>query len=260
LLGERRARTGPTESAPFGRGRERYFWAFVVGLVLFGLGGVVSIIEGARRLTAASHSVDHPRVAVALIMVGVVFESWSLRVGIQTARNTLPPGKSLWGRLRESRNPDVTVVVFEDATALVGLALALIGVTASAATGDGSYDAAATIAIGALLCCVAAQLSIQMHALLVGRPAGTADLDALDAAISGAQGVNRILNLRTEHIGPDDLLVCVKIELKPPVDFDAAVDTINEIERRVHQAVPATLTCYIEPDRFDPARASVAWT
>lgn len=258
LLGARRASVSPSDDHPFGRGREHYFWAFIVGLVLFGVGGVTAIIEGVRKVGDAAHGVDHPRTALVLVGVSFVFEASSFVVGARTARRRLAPGIGLWSGLRASRDADLTIVVFEDTGALVGLFLAAVGIACSAATGSGLYDAGATIGIGILLCVIAAVLAANMHGLLIGQPASEQDLAALRTAISAAPGVAMILNLRTEHIGPEDLLVCVKVEFVEPLDD--VIERIDEVEQRVHDAIPATLTCYVEPDRFDSGRSTSGWT
>lgn len=260
LLGAHRARRGSSPRHPFGRGREQYFWAFVVGLVLFGMGGVVSITEGVRKLSAGDHGVDRPGVALVLIGFGALLEGWSLRVGYRAARATLPTDVGLWRGLRRSRNPEVTIVVFEDTGALLGLALAAAGIVATMVTGNAVFDAAATVAIGLLLCGIASVLAVEMHALLIGEPASRPDHDRIERAIAETAGVGQILNLRTEHIGPDDLLVCMKLELDETLDLDGAIDTIDRVEAAVHAAVPATLVCYVEPDRYDAARQEVPWT
>lgn len=260
LLGARRASQGASEDHPFGRGREHYFWAFVVGLVLFGMGGVVSIIEGVRKLLGGNHGVNRPWIALALIGVGFLLESWSLRTGYKVARSHVRGDDSLWRGLRESRDPDVTIVIFEDTGALVGLGLAAAGIVATMITGDGVYDAAATVAIGVLLCVISAFLARDMHALLIGEPASSHDLRAIRDEIATTPGVKHVINLRTEHIGPNDLLVCAKIEFDADVDLEFGIDVIEAIERRVHTAVPTTLVCYIEPDRYDETRADGPWT
>ena len=258
LWGARRAGVGPSSDHPFGRGREHYFWAFIVGLVLFGVGGVTSIIEGTRKLADATHGVDRPATALVLIGVSAAFEASSFAVGARSARRRLATDVGLWAGLRASRDADLTIVVFEDSGALVGLALAAVGIAISAVTGSGFYDAVATIGIGVLLCAIAVVLAIEMHARLIGEPASDEDLDRLQQAIGSVAGVRSILNLRTEHIGPDDLLVCAKVEFDEPLD--RVIELIDVIEANIHEAVPATLTCYIEPDRFDAQRTVDDWT
>lgn len=258
LLGEHKAQEGPSQKHPFGRGRERYFWAFIVGLVLFGVGGVVSIVEGIRRFTEADHSVERPMVAIVLILVAVVLESASLRSGLK-AHRAAHGDEPLWPSLMATRDPEVTVVVVEDMGALAGLVIALAGILAAMWTGDSRFDAGASVLIGLLLCVLAVILAVKMHALLIGEPAVEADLDALATVIIDVPEVSRLLNLRTEHLGPEELLVCAKVELDV-VDVDRMIEVIDDVEARIHRAVPTTFICYLEPDRFDPARRHEPWT
>ena len=260
LLGARRAREAPSPARPFGRGRERYFWAFVVGLVLFGLGGVFSLCEGVRKLRAGEHAVTSPIVGVSLLLVAFVIEGLSLRTAVAEARTIRPAGQSWWRFIRRTRNPEVTVVLLEDGAAIVGLTLALAGVGAAWATGDPVWDAAATIGIGVLLCLVAGLLTTEMKSLLIGETVSDAMSQALWAAIDGVDGVDRVLNLRTEHIGPEQILVCTKVAVTGPADLDRVIDVIDAVEAAVVGLMPNTLTCYVEPDRYDAARLDVEWT
>ena len=248
LVGARRAAREPSEKHPFGHGREHYFWAFIVGLVLFGLGGVVSIIEGTRKLIGGEHGIDRPAVALVLIGVGAVLEGISLRTGLRSARAEMGREIGLWTGLRRSRDADVTVVVFEDTGALIGLALAATGIVLSVVTGNAVFDAIATISIGVLLCVIAVVLTIEMHSLLVGEPATRVDTRRLREIMDGVDGVERIVELRTEHIGPSDLLVCAKLELDHSLAFDQVVAVLDEVERQIIASVPSTFACYLEPD------------
>ena len=248
LVGAKRASREPSARHPFGHGREHYFWAFIVGLVLFGLGGVVSIIEGTRKLVGGEHGIERPAVALVLIGVGAVFEGISLRTGLRAARTQFGREVGLWSGLRRSRDADVTVVVFEDTGALLGLALAAGGIVLSVVTGNAVFDAIATISIGLLLCVIAMILTIEMHSLLVGEPATRIDTQTLRDVMEGVDGVERIVELRTEHIGPRDLLVCAKLELDHALAFEQVVDLLDEVERRIVVALPVTFACFLEPD------------
>lgn len=260
LLGAKRAREVPTFDHPFGRGRERYFWAFVVGLVLFGLGGVFSVYEGVRKLAAGTHELTNPIVAVVLLLVAAVIEALSLRMALAEGRLIRPKGQSWRKFIRRTRNPEVTVVLLEDGAAIAGLSLALAGVIATWVTGQPVWDGIASIAIGVLLCAVAALLTVEMKSLLIGETVPLAISAKLESAIAGVDGVDRVLNLRTEHLGPDQVLVCVKIAVARPADLDRVVVVIDEVERLVQELVPETLTCYVEPDVFDPDRVGTEWT
>jgi divalent metal cation (Fe/Co/Zn/Cd) transporter len=143
---------------------------------------------------------------------------------------------------------------------VVGLAVALAGIVATWVTGNAVWDGVATIAIGALLCLVAAVLTAEMKRLLIGETVAPASLEELRQAISGVDGVERVLNLRTEHLGPKEVLVCVKVALCEPANLQRVVDVVNAVERAVHDTVPDTLMCYVEPDRFDRNRLDLEWT
>lgn len=260
LLGSKRASEQPSPAHPFGRGRERYFWAFVVGLVLFGLGGMFSVYEGVRKLIAGSHELTSPAVAVTLVCVAAVIEGMSLRTAVREAHSIRPDGQSWPAFVHKTRNPDVTVVLLEDSAAITGLLIALVGITASWITGNPAWDGVASVAIGVLLCSVAAFLTYEMKSLLIGETVPAATTRKLEAAVARVDGVDRVLNLRTEHLGPDQVLVCVKIAIAPPADLDRIVEVIDVVERRVVSVLPETLTCYVEPDTFDPDRAKAPWT
>lgn len=260
LLGAFLGREPPSPAHPFGRGRERYFWAFVVGLVLFGAGGVLSIVEGARRIGSGEHEVSNPVVGVVLIVVALGFELASLRVGVAEATSIRPAGQSWWTFVRRTHNPEVAVVLLEDGAAVCGLGVALAGIGLSWLTGNHLFDAVASVAIGVLLCCVAGLLAVKMKGLLIGETIPDDLQLTLRREISSVPGVERILNLRTEHLGPEAVLVCAKIAIDEPADLDRVISVIDDVEAVVAGCVPTMLTCYVEPDRFDPRRVDTDWT
>ena len=260
LVGSHLGGAPPSPTRPFGRGRERYFWAFVVGLVLFGLGGVFSVWEGYRKLTSADHEIVSPAVGVALILLAAVIEATSLRTGLREADEIRPPGQSWLRFVRRTRNPEVTVVLLEDGAALIGLTMALGGVSASWVTSNAIWDGVATLSIGLLLCGVAAVLTVEMKSLLIGETIPPVRSEALERAVGAVEGVDRILNLRTEHLGPEQVLVCVKIAVTEPADLRRVVEVIDTVETVVRATIPETLTCYVEPDIYDPQRAGIEWT
>ncbi len=260
LLGAHRAGETPSPAHPFGRGRERYFWAFVVGLVLFGLGGVFSLYEGVRKLQVGEHEVTSPIFGVCLLLAAFVIEGFSLRTAVAEAQTIRPAGQSWWSFIRRTRNPEVTVVLLEDGAAIIGLTMAMAGLIAAWATGDPVWDAVATIGIGVLLCLVAGLLTTEMKSLLIGETVSDTMNEALWAVIAGVDGVDRVLNLRTEHIGPEQVLVCVKVAIAGPADLDRVIDVIDAVEAAVEGLMPSTLTCYVEPDRYDATRRDVEWT
>ncbi len=260
LFGVHRASEPPSVVHPFGRGRERYFWAFVVGLVLFGLGGVFAVFEGVRKLSSSGHEVTSPGVGVGLILGAMVFESLSLRTALGEANSIRPDGEGPLRFIRRTRNPEVAVVLLEDGAALLGLSLALVGVGLSWSTGNPKWDALATVAIGLLLCAVAALLTAEMKSLLIGETIPDWQARQLEESIGALEGVQRVLNVRTEHLGPEQVLVCVKIAVVEPADLDRVVAVIDTVEMTVAELVPHMLTCYVEPDTYDPERAGGEWT
>jgi cation diffusion facilitator family transporter len=246
-LGGRRAQKAPTAQHPFGFARERYFWAFVVALVLFSVGSVFAIYEGVDKVLHI-HVLDQPEVAFAVLGVSIVLESLSMRTAVRAARN-LRGDRSWWRFIRTAKTPELPVVLLEDFGALVGLLLAATGITLNVITGDARYDAASGIAIGLLLGVIAALLAVEMKSLLIGEAASPEDLEAIRVAITNGREVDRLIHLRTEHLGPEDLLVAAKVDLSPAADRDTA-RAIDRVEARIRARVPHARVIYLEPDEY----------
>jgi cation diffusion facilitator family transporter len=246
-LGSRRAQKAPTAQHPFGFARERYFWAFVVALVLFSIGSVFAIYEGINKVIHV-HVLDQPEVAFAVLGVSIVLECLSMRTAVRAARS-LRGDRSWWRFIRTAKAPELPVVLLEDFGALVGLLLAATGITLNVITGDARYDAASGIAIGVLLGLIAALLAVEMKSLLIGEAASPEDLEAIQAAIANGPEVDRLIHLRTEHLGPEDLLVAAKVDLSPAADRDTA-RAIDRVEARIRVRVPHARVIYLEPDEY----------
>jgi cation diffusion facilitator family transporter len=246
-LGGRRARKAPTAQHPFGFGRERYFWAFVVALVLFSVGSVFAIYEGISKVIHV-HVLDQPEVAFAVLGISIVLESLSMRTAVRAARSSRGD-RSWWRYIRTAKTPELPVVLLEDFGALVGLVLATVGIALNVITGDARYDAVAGIAIGALLGVIAVVLAVEMKSLLIGEAASPDDLEAIRAAILNGTEVDRLIHLRTEHLGPEDLLVAAKVDLTPAADRDTA-RAIDRVEARIRARVPHARVIYLEPDEY----------
>ncbi|MGB5375987.1 MAG: cation diffusion facilitator family transporter [Polyangiales bacterium] len=257
LLGGRRARRDATPAHPFGFGRERYFWSFIVALVLFTLGGLFAIFEGVHKLGEASHEVSNVEWAIGILSLGIVLEGYSFHTAIKESRS-LKGQASWWEFIRHSRTPELPVVLLEDFGALMGLALALLGVSIAAITGDSRWDAYGTISIGVLLVVIAAVLVFEMKSLLIGESALGSMRKTIVRAIEETPNVNRLLHMRTQHIGPDELLVAAKIQMKPGLDTAKIAAAINQAERRIREAVPIGCMIYLEPDVFDPDHPDLA--
>jgi cation diffusion facilitator family transporter len=252
FLGGARAARPADEDHPFGHGRDRYFWAFVVGLVLFTVGGVFAVYEGVEKLRHP-HDIDTPAVAFAILGVAVVLESFSLRTAVREARPLR--GSLSWAAwLRRSKSPELPVVLLEDIGALVGLLLALLGLTLAVTTGEPRWDGLGTLSIGVLLVVIAVILVVEMKSLLIGEGATPEDQEAVRAAITGTPDVRSLIHLRTLHLGPDELLVAAKIELSRSLAAPAIAAAIDAAEGRIRAAVPIASLIYLEQDlrRSDP--------
>lgn len=252
LFGGRAARKEASETHPFGYGRERYFWSFIVALVLFSIGGLFAIYEGIEKLRHP-HEIENVGWAIGVLVLGLGLEGYSMRTAIV---ESLPyKGQSTWWEfIRHARTPELPVVLLEDLGALVGLLLALGGVTLSATTGNPDWDAYGTLSIGVLLVVIAAILVVEMKSLLIGESARPGIVDGIRTALEESDGVVRVIHMRTQHIGADEILVGVKIQLDPGLGGPAVVQTINAAERNVRDATPMTVRMYVEPDIHDPTR------
>jgi cation diffusion facilitator family transporter len=246
LLGGRRSRRPASPEHPFGFGRERYFWAFVVALVIFSMGSLFALFEGQDKLRHP-HTLDSPVWAVVILLVAIGFESFSLRTAVHESRPT-KGDRSWWTFIRRSKSPELPVVLLEDTGALIGLVFALVGVGLAELTHNARFDAAGSLAIGVLLGTIAVILVIEMKSLLIGESASPAEVDRICAAITTDGRIARIVHMRTEHLGPDELLVAVKIVLDGDLHLAEVADLIDEAEARVRAAVPVARVIYVEPD------------
>jgi len=247
LLGRRQARQRPDVLHPFGYGRERYVYAFVVSIVLFSLGGLFALYEGYHKVHDP-HPIEAWKWVPVVVLAGaIVLEGFSFRTAISAARPAKGDG-SWFDFIRRARSPELPVVILEDFAALTGLALALIGVGLTLITGNGVFDGIGSLAIGALLVCVAVILAIETKSLLVGESAEPGTVDAIDAALSGTSGVNRVIHLRTMHLGPDELLVGAKIAVDRGLTLAAVAAVIDTAEARIREVTPTAGIIYLEPD------------
>ena len=246
LIGGRRSRRSADEDHPFGYGRERYVFAFVVAIILFSVGGVFSLLEGISKIQEP-HPIDVWWLPLLVLVVAIGLESFSLRTAIKES-NPLRGSQSWVQFIRHAKAPELPVVLLEDVAALLGLVLALTGVSASIVTGDGLWDGIGTVLIGVLLIVVAIVLGIETSSLLVGEGAGRADAEAIKQAITSSAGVERIIHIKTLYLGPDELLVAAKIGLTGNPSLIEATATIDAIEDRVREAVPVARVIYLEPD------------
>jgi cation diffusion facilitator family transporter len=253
LLGRSRAQQEETEEHQFGFGAERYFYAFIVALVLFTVGAVFSIYEGIERIRHPEH-LTSPVVAFVVLGIAIALESFSLRTAVMESNHIR--GRAGWRSfIRHAKAPELPAVLLEDVAALSGLVLALIGVTLATVTHDGVWDGAGSLCIGVLLGMVAAVLATEMKSLLIGESA-SADVEAaIVAAIEAGPEVERVIHLRTLHVGPDTLLVAAKIGVLHDDTAASIAAGIDAVERRIRAAVPIAAHIFLEPDIYQAGRA-----
>ncbi|MEU5695417.1 cation diffusion facilitator family transporter [Actinosynnema sp. NPDC020468] len=245
LLGQKTSRRKATFNHPFGFGRDRYFYSFVVALLLFSLGSVFALYEGIHKLES-HEALSSPIVAVIILVIAVGLESYSFKTAIAESRE-IKGDATWWQFIRQSKVPELPVVLLEDAGALVGLVLALFGVGLATITGDPVYDAIGTICIGVLLGVIAVILIVEMKSLLIGEGASPEELDVIVDELAAGK-VQRVIHIRTQYIGPDELLVAAKIAMNPGLPASEVAQAIDDAEQRVRNKVPAARLIYLEPD------------
>jgi cation diffusion facilitator family transporter len=245
LIGGKRAARAATPEHPFGYGRDRYIYAFIVAIVLFTVGGLFAIYEGVHKLQHPEE-LTSPIWAIGVLVVAIGLESFSLRTAIRETAAVKAPGQSYWKFIRTARQPELPVILLEDVGALTGLMLALLGVGVATLTGNGIYDGLGTVAIGALLVVIAVILAVETKSLLLGEAATPEDQRKIIAALEEA-GVS-VIHMKTLHLGPDELLVAAKIAVRHGDTAESIAASIDAAEARVRAAVPTARVIYLEPD------------
>lgn len=251
MLGGRKAKKRADREHPFGYGRERYVYAFVVSIILFSVGGLFSIYEGVEKLTHP-HEITNYWIPIIVLVVAIVLESFSLRTAIRESNHVRARGQSWVSFVRHAKAPELPVVLLEDIAALVGLVFALFGVGMTWLTRNPIFDAIGTLMIGTLLILVAITLGIETKSLLVGEGATDADHDRIVTAITDGSEIEKLIHIKTLYLGPDELLVAAKLGFtsdRPLADVAADID---RIETRVREAVPTARVIYFEPDIYRP--------
>ena len=247
FLGGKRAAKTETDHHPFGYGRERYFWAFAVALVLFSAGGMFALYEGISKLRHP-HDVESMGVAVTILLVAIALESYSLRTAVRESNHVKDPDTGWWSFIRHTKQPELPVVLLEDVGALIGLFFALVGVILSQVTGNPRWDAMGSVMIGLLLIVIAIVLIVEMKSLLIGESASSKTQEAIAAAITSTANVDQLIHMRTEHLGPDEILVGAKVEYSSSLTADELVAAINATEDAIRATTPAATVIYVEPD------------
>ncbi|NII41993.1 cation diffusion facilitator family transporter [Curtobacterium flaccumfaciens] len=246
LLGGRQAKKAADEEHPFGHGRERYVSAFVVSIVLFSVGGVFSLYEGIEKFTHP-HPLENWWLPMVVLVIAIGLEGFSLRTALKEAAPQ-KGGQSWIQFVRRAKAPELPVVMLEDTAALIGLVFALFGVGLTALTGDGVFDAIGTVLIAVLLIAVALVLGVETKSLLVGEGASAGDVTRIKQAVLDGPEVDSIIHLKTLYLGPEELMVGVKVAVDGDRRLGDVAAGIDTVEQRVRAAVPIARVIYIEPD------------
>lgn len=254
LIGGKRAKRKASKQHPFGFGRTRYLYAFVVGIVLFAVGGVFSVYEGIAKFR-------HPEalavwwLPIVVLILAIAMEGASLRVAVKESQPHKRDDESWWRFIRRQKSPELPVILLEDFAALVGLVTALIGVGLSVITGNALFDALATVAIGVLLITIAILLIIEVSSLLVGEGASEEDVQKIEAAFLATRGIDRIIHMKTLYLGPDELMVGAKVSVSPERRVKELAVIVNQAEREIRRAVPIATVIYVEADVWRDPKA-----
>lgn len=256
IIGGRTSKRDATEAHPFGYGRDRYIYAFVVSIVLFSVGGVFSLYEGIHKI-ANPHPIEMWWLPITVLLIAIVLESLSLRTAVGESRPH--KGSQSWvSFVRHAKAPELPVVLLEDVAALIGLVFALFGVGLSVITGNGIWDGIGTLFIGSLLIVIAIVLGVETKSLLVGEGASRADGEKIVTAILDGDEVERIVHIKTLYLGPDELLVAAKLAFGGDERLSNVAAAIDRVEERVREAVPVARSIYFEPDVWrDPNRTEL---
>ncbi|MFD5001199.1 cation diffusion facilitator family transporter [Streptomyces buecherae] len=254
LLGGKKAKREATPQHPFGYGRERYIYGFLVSIVLFTIGGVFALYEGYEKIKHP-HEIEHWYWPVGVLVFAIIAETFSFRTAIKESNQVR--GALSWSQfIRRAKAPELPVVLLEDLGALVGLVLALAGVSLALATGDGVWDGIGTLCIGILLVLIAIVLAAETKSLLLGEAADTDQVEAIQSAVVDGETVTRLIHMRTLHLGPEELLVAAKIAVRHDDTATEVAAAIDAAEARIRAAVPIARAIYLEPDIYSATAAA----
>ncbi|WP_214317824.1 cation diffusion facilitator family transporter [Nonomuraea sediminis] len=245
MLGRKRAGREPSQAHPFGYGRERYFYGFLVSVVLFFGGGLFALFEGYQKI-AHPHPLESWPWAIGVLVAAIVMEGLSLRTAVRTS-NRVREGRS-WARfIRETKAPELPVVLLEDTAAVAGLTFAVVGVGLSAITGNGAFDGGGSVAIGLLLITVAVILARETKSMIIGEAASPAVQGKIRDILANEASIRGYAHLRTLHLGPEDLLVAAHVTMRTAQSSGEAARALEEAERQIRERVPITSAVYLQP-------------
>jgi cation diffusion facilitator family transporter len=252
LIGRHRARRAETQEHQFGFGAERYVYTFIVAVVFFVVGAGFSIYQGLHRIVHPE-ALTSPVVALVVLAVAIALEGFSFRTAISESNRSR--GKASWPAfITRAKAPELPAVLLEDFAALIGLGFAFCAVVVTAVTGNDRWDGAGSVAIGVLLGSVAVVLAVEIKSLLIGESASPDVQRAIVAAITAGPEIERVIHLRTLHVGPESLLVVAKVAVRRDDTAVRIAAGIDAVERRIRDAVPIARLIFLEPDLYQPSR------
>jgi cation diffusion facilitator family transporter len=257
LFGGKKAKQAPDAQHPFGYGRERYIYAFIVSIVLFSVGGLFALYEAYHKAHEVHEGLPNELiegkwwwVPLAVLAAAMVAEGLSFRTAVRESNRTR--GETSWIKfIRSAKAPELPVILLEDFAALIGLALAFLGVALTLLTGNGYFDAIGTGLIGLLLVGVAVVLAVETKSLLLGESASAQAVRRIEAALISTSGVQRIIHMKTLHLGPEEVLVAAKIAVNPTESAAEVASIIDAAEADIRAAEPVVTSLYLEPDIYD---------
>tara|TARA_B100001964_G_C14246748_1_gene607828 strand:- start:2872 stop:3681 length:810 start_codon:yes stop_codon:yes gene_type:complete len=246
LLGTRRAKREPSSKHPFGYGRERYFWSFVVALILFSLGSLFAVYEGIEKIRHP-HALNNASWAIGILIFGIFIESFSFRTAIVEAKTI--KGETSWSKfVVRSKQPEIPVVLLEDAGALFGMVIALGAITLVKTTGEPIWDGIGTLSIGILLGVIAIILAREMHSLIIGEAASETDRLKIVSVIENNKQVVELVEMRTQHLGPEEILIGVRIAFRETLQTKEIAQLINQLENDIRIELDNAGPIFIEPE------------
>jgi cation diffusion facilitator family transporter len=259
LIGGRRSKRAATAEHPFGYGRDRYIYAFIVAIVLFSVGGLFALYEAYHKYEEVHAGLPNQLleggfwwVPILVLTLAIIAESLSFRTAIIESAKV--KGRQSWQRfIRSAKAPELPVILLEDFAALLGLIFAMFGVGLTILTGNGYFDVIGTAMIGLLLVAVAVTLAFETKSLLLGESASPEAIEAINAALASVEGVERVIHMKTLHLGPEEVLVAAKIAVNASESAESVAHTINRAETAIRDADPMVTALYLEPDIYNEA-------
>ena len=263
LLGMKKAAKPPDDRHPFGYKMESYFWSFIVAIMLFSLGGLFAIYEGVHKLqslrvelaSGPAKPMEHPAVAIGVLLVSIALEGYSW-IAATKLINKLRGDQGLFAFIEDSKSTEIIVIWMEDTGALIGLFLALSGVGLVLLTGNPYWDVYSTFAIGVLMVLIAFFVARETKSLLIGESATKESQAIIKKLVAETDGVVRVMGLRTMQLGEDEFVAALKIQWQEGMPVEEVSRRTNALETRIREAIPRARYLFLEPDVYDPNKAS----